>query len=72
MPTFFIPANNPIPAARAPNGVNVFTRASPDFTPVVPRSTKNFTKSDSTTVEDRCYIADSKDFTCPPMLSNFF
>ena len=72
MPTFFIPANNPAPNPIVPNGVNEFTRPSMAFTPVVPRSTKNFTKSESTTVEDKCSIADSKDFTCPPMLSSFF
>ena len=72
MPTFLKPATIPPIAAAVPNGVNAFTMPSMAFTPVVPRSTKNFIKSDSTTVEDKCSIADSKDFTCPPMLSSFF
>lgn len=62
MPTFLIPANNPPPIARVPRGVNALTRPSMAFTPVVPRSTKNFTKSDSTSVDDKCSAADSNDF----------
>lgn len=57
MPTFLIPANNPIPAERVPNGVNEFTRPSMAFTPIVPRSTKNLTRLESTIVEDNCSTA---------------
>ena len=58
MPTFLIPANNPAPNPIVPNGVNEFIRPSMDFTPIVPRSTKNFTKSELTTVEDNCSTAE--------------
>ena len=58
MPTFLIPANNPIPAERVPNGVNEFTRPSMAFSPIVPRSTKNLTKSELITVEDNCSTAE--------------
>ena len=52
MPTFLIPANNPAPNPIVPNGVNEFTRPSMDFTPIVPRSTKNLTKPELITSDD--------------------
>ena len=52
MPTFLIPVNKPIPAERVPSGVKVFTMPSMAFTAIVPRSTKNFTKSELITSDD--------------------
>ena len=68
---FLIPANIPPPNARVPNGVNAFTRPSIAFTPVVPRSTNNFAKSESTTVEDNCSTTELNCETLPEILSKY-
>ena len=41
------------------------------FTPVVPRSTNNFAKSESTTVEDNCSTAELNCETLPKILSKY-
>ena len=56
---FFPPSIPPPIKPAAPNGVNAFTRPSMAFTPVVPRSTKNFSKSLSKTVFDNDWSAAS-------------
>ena len=61
-PAFLIPASNPAPRPIVPNGVNAFTMPSIAFTPVVPRSTKNFSKSLSKTVFDNDWNAASNCF----------
>ena len=71
LPRFFPPSIPPPIAAAVPNGVNAFTRPSMAFTPVVPRSTKNFTKSESTTVEDNCSTAELNCETLPEILSKY-
>ena len=71
MPTFLNPATIPPIAAVVPNGVNAFTMPSMAFTPVVPRSTKNFIKSESTIVEDKCSTAELNCETLPEILSKY-
>ena len=57
MPTFLIPSPAPPSKPIVPRPPRAFTRPSMAFTPVVPRSTKNLIRSESTTVEDNCSTA---------------
>ena len=65
-------ANAPAPAPTVPSVPILFIRPSIAFTPVVPRSTKNFSKSESNIVEDNCSVALLNCETLPEILSRYF